>query len=114
MSDPVELGDRMLRTGEAATLAWLSQMVTIALEGYAVSRPPATMPAQVGPTAIGMSTPTSSSPRQRETRRMGSGTSGTTCGPARCTGNADLNAQALDWCDTVTNALIQRTTHGAS
>jgi hypothetical protein len=114
VSDPVELGGGMLRTAEAATLAWLSQMVAIALEGYAVSRPPATMPAQVGPTAIGMSTPTSSSPRQRETWRMRSSTSGTTCGPASCTGNAALNAQVLDWCDTVTNALIQRTTYRAS
>ena len=92
MSDPVKLGGGMLRTGSAATLAWLSQMLPIALEGYAVSRPPATMPAHVDPTAIGMSTPTSSSPRLRETWRMRSGTSGTTCGPARCTGNADLNA----------------------
>ena len=49
MSDPVELGGGMLRTGSAATLAWLSQMVAIALQGYAVTRPPATMPAHVGP-----------------------------------------------------------------
>ena len=49
MSDPVKLGDRMLRTGSAATLACLSQMVAIALEGYAVSRPPATMPAHTSP-----------------------------------------------------------------
>ena len=49
MSDPVELGGGMLRTGEAATLAWLNQMVAIALEGYAVSRPPAAMPAHSRP-----------------------------------------------------------------
>ena len=114
MSDPVKLGDRMLRTGSAATLACLSQMVAIALEGYAVSRPPATMPAHLAPTAIGMSTPTSSSPRQRERWRMGSTTSGTTCGPARCTANADQNAQALGWCDKVNNAPVQRTTYRAS
>ena len=113
MSDPVEPGDRMLRTGAAATLA-CCRMVASALEGHAVSGSRWTIPLPVDPTVVGMSTPTSSSPRQGETWRTGSSTSGTTCGPARRTGNPDLNAQALDWCDTVANALIQRTKYRAS